>query len=684
MANAQNLLKIAKSISEVNECESVKKEWENFIRGNSINTIKVRPIIRDAWLRCKNKGVDPLKGNLNRLKNLKKAPNNIQNNENLIELSTPFMHNLISIIGDVGALVLLADSNLNFVKVIAEKKSLIPKNFNDMEGMNFGEDFVGNNALSMCKNLGKAVQISGAEHYCEFFHSYTCSASPIYGPEGKLLGIMNVTMKCHEAHPHTLGMVMAATHAIGTTLSLFEAKQKIMVAHNFLKSAIQAHENGILIIDESGVIKFSNLENNKNIFKKLKSKITFNQKNLYDLLNPRLINDVLINRKAFSKIESQIFLPGGETVDCYITLNPILSEPDKKIIGAIINLWEKRQAYHFISESVGAKARFSFKDIIGISGNFQKAVNLAKKAAKTSANILLIGETGTGKELFAQSIHNESKFKKGPFVAVNCSAIPRELIESELFGYEAGAFTDAQKGGRPGKFELANGGTIFLDEIGDMPLEMQVKLLRVLEDKAVTRVGGTREIKLDVRVISATNKNLLNDIKNNKFRKDLFYRLNVFLIAIPPLRERAEDIPILSSFFLRKLHDSGQTRLSQISSKVMDVLLKYSWPGNVRELENIIERCASISEDETFELAHLPEELLPSMIHENSKDKNELKTNTFEISNSEKELLIKALNSTGGNITKSSKLLGISRSTFYRKMKRYKVDPKVKTTIVKV
>ena len=309
-------LKKNKQASKDYKCEALKKEWINFIKGNNPDpkTTHVRPIIREAWRRCKEKRIDPFKGNLHYQTGLEKAQKNIRDNENLIELSTPFMHNLLEIVGDAGALILLADGNLNFVNIIAEENSLIPKNLNDMKGMNFGEDFVGNNALSMCKDLGKPIQISGAEHYCEFFHPYACSASPIYSQNGKLMGIMNITMNCHDAHPHTLGMVTAATHAIGATLGLFEAKQKITVAHNFLKSAIQAHENGILIIDEAGFIKFSNLENNKNIFKDFKSNITFKKKNLYNLLDPKIINDVLTNGKTFSKIENRLFLPEGESM----------------------------------------------------------------------------------------------------------------------------------------------------------------------------------------------------------------------------------------------------------------------------------------------------------------------------------------------------------------------------------
>lgn len=229
---------------------------------------------------------------------------------------------------------------------------------------------------------------------------------------------------------------------------------------------------------------------------------------------------------------------------------------------------------------------------------------MAKLAASSVSTVLLNGESGTGKELFAQAIHNASSRRRGPFIAINCGALPRDLIESELFGYDEGAFTGARKGGQLGKFEFANGGTIFLDEIGDMPLETQVKLLRVLQERQITRLGGHKAIPVDIRVIAATNRNLEQLVEQGNFRSDLFYRLNVMSITIPPLRERAEDTVLLTQNMLRKISKKLNKKIVRISTGFFQSIRNYSWPGNVRQLENVLERCINLVDDGVLRLDH--------------------------------------------------------------------------------
>ncbi|MDF2883795.1 MAG: PspF2, partial [Clostridiaceae bacterium] len=237
------------------------------------------------------------------------------------------------------------------------------------------------------------------------------------------------------------------------------------------------------------------------------------------------------------------------------------------------------------------KAKYKFEDIFTVSDCGKKCIETAKNYSKNDFSVLLTGESGVGKELFAHSIHNESNRKEGPFISVNCAAIPENLIEAELFGYEAGAFTGANKDGRIGKFELANGGTIFLDEIGDLPLSMQAKLLRVLQENEMVRIGGNHIISLDLKVIAATNCNLEEKIKEGNFREDLYYRLNVLNLNIPPLRQRKEDIPLLIDNFITKLYQKCGI-YKKFSDESINVLTNYYWPGNIRELKNIVERIA--------------------------------------------------------------------------------------------
>lgn len=314
-------------------------------------------------------------------------------------------------------------------------------------------------------------------------------------------------------------------------------------------------------------------------------------------------------------------------------------------------------------------ARYTFADIVGNSDGIMEAKKLSKKAALTDSNVLLIGESGTGKELFAHSIHKNSNRKYGPFVKVNCAAIPSDLLESELFGYEGGAFTGAKKEGKMGKFELADGGTIFLDEIGDMPLHMQVKLLRVLQEREVERVGAVSPKNIDIRIIAATNQNLDVMVKEGKFRADLYYRLNVVTVKIPPLRERKDDIILLSKFLCEKISKKLNKENCTISAEALEYLKSYEWEGNVRQLENAIERAVNIMESTSSLLLpkHLPKEITGVEMNINISKLEDI------IWQAEKNAIINAIKMCKGNKQKAAKELGVSRTTLYEKINKYKI-----------
>ncbi|MBS1126864.1 MAG: sigma-54-dependent Fis family transcriptional regulator [Nitrospirae bacterium] len=320
------------------------------------------------------------------------------------------------------------------------------------------------------------------------------------------------------------------------------------------------------------------------------------------------------------------------------------------------------------------KARYTWDDIIGRSPAIVFAKEQAKRAAETPATVLLRGESGTGKELFAHAIHNASNRKKGQFVRVNCAALAEELLESELFGYAEGAFTGALKGGKRGFFEEACRGTIFLDEIGDISLNLQKKLLRVLQEKEITKVGSTIPIPADVRVIAATNADLEQKVKNGLFREDLYYRLNVLPIQIPPLRNIKDDIPLLTEHIIYKLNQSYGREVLQISDEAMKVLLNYDWPGNVRELENVIGRAMIniLPNGKTIDSAHLP--LLESeKISKAFFNADHARMGTLEqvVSGAEEAAIIQTLRETGGNRQQAAKLLDIALRNLYYKIKKY-------------
>lgn len=336
------------------------------------------------------------------------------------------------------------------------------------------------------------------------------------------------------------------------------------------------------------------------------------------------------------------------------------------------------------------QSKYSFHDLIGNSLIFLSVKEFAERVSGSNSSVLLIGESGTGKELFAHAIHNNSARASSPFIAINCSSIPEHLLESELFGYEEGAFTGAKKGGKKGQFEIANEGTLFLDEIGDMPLSMQSKLLRVLQEKEVQRVGGQKSIPVDVRIIAATHRDLEKMVEEGKFRQDLYYRLNVIKIEIPPLRKRREDIPAISKYLLKKLEPKFYRHAIELSPEVTERLMQHSWPGNIRELENVLERSINVLDGKTIKLSHLP--LYLRDLETNHKAENKIDHNPKSPDNptkpseplavqplketlalAEKQVIENALAVTNGNKIEAAKLLQIGKSSFYDKCKLYNI-----------
>ena len=315
-----------------------------------------------------------------------------------------------------------------------------------------------------------------------------------------------------------------------------------------------------------------------------------------------------------------------------------------------------------------------FARIIGSSPNIVVARELARRAARSDSTVLITGETGVGKSLFAKAIHEASLRRERPFVTVNCAAIPETLIESEFFGYVDGAFTGASKKGKPGKFELAEGGTVFLDEIGDMSLTLQAKVLRVLQERIVERLGDTTETLVDVRVIAATNKDLTKLMESGKFREDLYYRLNVISINIPPLRDRHEDIPEFVAWFLKCLNKVCGTSVARVHPAVMEAFTKYPWPGNLRELENALESALNLTDGDELMLEHIPPHIWQHAIVAATGAGDDCDKGLDDsLAKYERDLIIAALKAAGDNRSKAARLLNISRSGLYKKLKKHRV-----------
>ncbi|MDQ0285950.1 PAS domain S-box-containing protein [Desulfofundulus luciae] len=334
-----------------------------------------------------------------------------------------------------------------------------------------------------------------------------------------------------------------------------------------------------------------------------------------------------------------------------------------------ISTQRRNFSYPSTTQNDNQTARYTVDNLIGASRDMIRLKETIRRVAQGPSTVLIRGESGTGKELVAHALHTASPRHRGPFIKVNCAAVPENLLESELFGYQEGAFTGARKGGQIGKFEQADGGTIFLDEIGDMPLPMQAKILRVLQEKEIERLGDTRTRAVDVRVVAATNRDLEELIRQGHFREDLYYRLNVVSLYIPPLRERLDDLPLLVNHFIKKFNREFGLLVRGVSPEVWEMLCAYDWPGNVRELENVMERAFNLVEGDTIEVKHMP----PYLQKMSQGKKRNLHNRTLAtlLQEVEKEALLEALATAGGNKMQAAKTLGISRAWLYKKMKQY-------------
>lgn len=437
------------------------------------------------------------------------------------------------------------------------------------------------------------------------------------------------------------------------------------------------HE-AVCVINTSGLVTFWNASAEKLYGIKVEEIVGFHIKKFFQ--DPLLLK-VLSEKKTFYNLK-QKFRDGPDVI---VSAIPLIYEDE--LIGAVSTDRDLNEITNLYMELDREKTKvellkkqmkeitenkYYFGRIIGKSKALLDAMTIAKQVSKTNASVLITGESGTGKEVFSRAIHEESG-RKGDFIPVNCSAIPSELLESELFGYVEGAFTGASRNGRAGKFELAHGGTLFLDEIGDMPTLMQAKLLRVLQDGIVYPVGSSKAIKVDARIIAATNKDLLNLMEEGKFREDLYYRLNVVSIIIPPLRERKEDIPELINTFILEFAEKNNINKMDITPDAMKILTDYQWKGNIRELRNTIERLIILSKDNRIHSENIPVQIINSINITPFIDLNESETIDLKktVEEFEKNIILNALKVTNGNKVQSAELLGIKRATLYYKLDLY-------------
>lgn len=622
-----------------------------------------KELIKNSHARCENLEISKERKISNNILKGEELQKRLNRRRKLIITSEPFINQLYSFVKGSNFFAILTDEDGCILSVIGDEVILSEAfSLKMIPGAYMDEKNIGTNAMSIAVSEKVPVQVSGEEHYIKAYHRWTCSASPIRDCEGNVVGCLDLTGYSEAVHSHTLGMVVAAVDAIERMLKIDKCSEELSISRKYTDTIIDSIPMGIITSDLEGNIKAANSHASEMFGYAIREMKRMEIGQLFD--GWEVVKNVICSKSAFS--DEEVFVNARRNkLQFNLSAYPILDNNDN-IIDVVYVFSEVKKVRKLANKIMGRQAIYTFDKIIGNNDKFLSTIELSKKIADSKSTILISGESGTGKEVFAQSIHNYSNRKDEPFIAINCGAIPKNLIESELFGYEEGAFTGAKRSGHPGKFEVADGGTIFLDEIGEMPLDMQTRLLRVIEESTVSRIGGTNEILVDVRIIAATNKNLIEEVEKGNFRKDLFYRLNVLPIKLPSLRERKEDIKLLIEYFMRRISKKLNKKMVKISEKQMEQLMQYPWPGNVRELENFIELIINTEGiPEHFGCSDNRLQTVQYIDHEYED---------LSLDKMEKRYIIKALRKHHGNITLSAKELSIGRNTLYRKIEKYNID----------
>lgn len=504
-----------------------------------------------------------------------------------------------------------------------------------------------NNKLKDIVSLGNIVQVN-------YDNGIRSQLMPIFNDHGEIQFFWGVA----DIAPIT---AKASNVLILAAQLLQERYKNELIIDEYTSSFMDAISEYAILLDEKG--RIVNINEPCSALFKIGDPGILRGVPLSNLISHRSIaslND-LLDFDCSKPITIQLW---NREIECHVFRRHLINTPNGERLLLLFNK-PKEKAFNYLPVSTGSDLS-AFDRIIGNSPEILQLKALARQSAASPATVLIQGESGTGKELFAQAIHQESG-RPGVFVAINCGAIPSELIQSELFGYEEGAFTGARKRGCPGKFEIADGGTVFLDEIGEMPLDMQVNLLRFLQDKTVTRVGGNAPKRVDVRVIAATNRDLLKEVENGRFREDLYYRLDVIHLEIPALRKRRSDIPLIAACFLTRMCRQQGIDPLEISTAAMNTLMNCAWPGNARQLENAIERAFVLRHGKELNFDHLP---ASSVIIENST-RQDIEAGKDRL---EKEAIEECLRCYRGNVSQAANAMGITRQTLHRKLKTLDID----------
>ena len=629
------------------EMRQIARKWESFVSGGEVDLTNLSPVIREAWIRSKKAGIDPAMPHAP-LHEIPSDPEILRQEIDWLPCADRIFSLLCNFFTESHQAVYLVDHQGRLLAIHGGRKAMAnAEKIYAIPGGEWSEEKVGCGAIGTSLYTGLPVQVCWEENYITSLKEWASLGAPIHDPvTGEVLGAIGIGGHEKFSHPRAFELFIEAAELIEAGLKEREQTRRFAILERYGELAGRYPTDGLLALDKRGKI----LTLSPAIEKML------------SVPRSRLIGELL---QDVPSLRDQLGAAGESTsIEQFlsrqqlpvVTLFPVAPGRDA---GSVLLFSQptpsaRKQTEHSWTTS------YTFANLVGNSRVFRECIARAERASHYDWPVMLLGESGTGKELFAQSIHSASTRRRGPFVPLDCASLSDELIGMELFGYDEGAFTGAAKGGKPGKLELAHQGTLFLDDVDNLPAKVQIGLLRVLENQRVVPLGGSKPCAVDIRVIAASNRDLEQLVREGKFRADLYHRLRVVAIHLPSLRERSEDIPLLAEQILTR-----QSQAPSITDEAIDALRQYNWPGNVRELKNVLTEAAAYTTSQCITASDLPTALVQAVTPP-SQSRQQVLDNT------EAELIARAVQQTG-SVTQAARRLGLHHATIYRRMKKYNI-----------
>jgi len=634
------------------------------------------PFLQSSWERSNAYGVDPLEKRAAAILDAGMLRQHRQEKQSLLQQMEPSLMRLYAWIRHTQSSVIVANTNGYILESIGDPAFLSAADrIHLMKGACWTEQVKGTNAIGTVIVEQEPIAIVGREHFCVQNQFLCCAAAPIFDKTGNMTAVLDISGYHEQYHPSILAMVDVVARNIEDWMIIGDVDSQIIVSLSSDTNDHSQHQ-ALLAVDEDGVLVGANREARTilGIQGSFRRRVL-----LADLLTgcqtllarPSRSSAQVVSVRSLSACDpgdvtstwrAEVFLDRREPIVAFG--NPVRAKASSQAVSS------QAASSQSVSSQSAWTTRYSFSDICTDDANLTAALQLARRAAMTDYNVLIAGETGTGKEMVSQAMHHASPRGKRSFIAINCSVVAKSLMESELFGYEGGSFTGAKATGQPGKIELAHEGTLFLDEIAEMPFDLQTALLRVIQERTIVRVGGTKPIPVNIRIIGATHKDLWQEVQVGHFRQDLFFRLQGIQITLPPLRART-DLMDLASHFLVVIGEELQKHPLVLAPDAHRLLQQYDWPGNVRELETVLRQAAFLALDNTLRAQHFPTRMASSAnTMQPPPSHSQPQCDRQRLQQAEVLAVLEAMKETDGNISQAAKLLGIGRNTLYRKLKK--------------